>query len=455
MDDTSTPDLLASPKSTPPHRFWDSMSPDRNPTVAVDMDHPLEIAIRDAELLIAFAVQSNRLIGKERIEQINQAVYALRDAGSNHTPEQVTAFWVAYDALAVMLAPQSGFSIRATLHETTKPFHKNMTFWIALTALALFLFALIMQWNWLAGKSVVERGEQLGQQRAELLKKFDDSAARWESEHQRMAALCARVQFSLLRCRWYGEPGTVSINEKDKIGAESEAQLIAHEITARKTELDRLSAESQRIFDHSNPIEAMLDNWHDRIGAVCRNGWLARICPFDYRKQTDEENLAKLTVSAMVKQINESEAQKAVIHSYHETLTLEAIKRKLAWSHFDRFSKLTLETRLVLDNIGTYLIPLLMGMLGALTYILRGISMQLKDHSFTPKLIAMQFNRVCLGAIAGVFGSLVTPLGDVKFGGVPPLFIPFFFGYAIEVMFALIDRVVKNITMPQGSPPKG
>ena len=450
MDDTSTPGLLASPKPTAPHRFWDRMSPIHNRTVAVDMDHPLETAIRDAELLIAFAVQSNRLIGKERIEQINQAIYDLRDAGTNHNAEQVSAFWVAYDSLAVMLAPQSGFSIRATLHETTKPFYQNMTFWIALTALALFLFALVMQWNWLAGKSVVERGEQLGLQRTELLKKFDDSAARWESEHRRMAALCVRVQFSLSRCAWYGVPGAATITEKDKIGAESEAQMMAQEITARKTELDRLSAESQRVFEQFNPIELMLDNWHDRIGSVCRNGWLSRVCPFDYGKQTDEEKLVQRTIFAMVEQIKESEAKKAASHSYQETLTLEAVKRKLAWSHFDRFAKLTLETRLMLDNIGTYIIPLLMGMLGALTYILRGISMQLKDHSFTPKLIAMQFNRVCLGAIAGVFGSLVTPLGDIKFGGVPPLFIPFFFGYSIEVMFALLDRVVKNITMPQG-----
>lgn len=61
--------------------------------------------------------------------------------------------------------------------------------------------------------------------------------------------------------------------------------------------------------------------------------------------------------------------------------------------------------------------------------------------------------RICLGAIAGVFGGLLASAGDAAFKSLSlsSLFVPFVFGYGIEIQLALLDRVVRTFTQPETS----
>lgn len=68
-----------------------------------------------------------------------------------------------------------------------------------------------------------------------------------------------------------------------------------------------------------------------------------------------------------------------------------------------------------------------------------------------PVSASVSIVRICLGAVAGVFGSLILPASDTGLKSLPPLFVPFVFGYGIEILFSLLDRLVKSFT--QGEPP--
>jgi hypothetical protein len=96
-----------------------------------------------------------------------------------------------------------------------------------------------------------------------------------------------------------------------------------------------------------------------------------------------------------------------------------------------------------------YLFPLILGLLGALTYILRTLNTQIRDYCYTRSTSKLSFVRICLGMIAGLLGGMLIPPGDDILKAIPPLVLPFFFGYAVEVVFTFLDRIVKSFVEEQ------
>jgi len=107
-------------------------------------------------------------------------------------------------------------------------------------------------------------------------------------------------------------------------------------------------------------------------------------------------------------------------------------------------AELLLRSRNVLTSMTEHCIPLLMGVLGAFAFMLRTLTMELRNHTRQRSSAGLALIRVCLGAIAGVFG--VALLADAEKGplvGISPLVVPFLFGYGIEIVFSVMDRIVQ------------
>lgn len=97
----------------------------------------------------------------------------------------------------------------------------------------------------------------------------------------------------------------------------------------------------------------------------------------------------------------------------------------------------------ILSLLEKYAFPVLLGLLGAVTYILRSLIVQIREYSFTTSFASLSFVRITLGMMAGLLGGLLIPTGDGVLKSVPPLAFPFLFGYAVEVVFTFLDKVVK------------
>ena len=119
----------------------------------------------------------------------------------------------------------------------------------------------------------------------------------------------------------------------------------------------------------------------------------------------------------------------------------------------------------VLQSIATYALPFLLGFLGACTYILRRISLDIANRTFDPNSNIRYSLRLALGPLAGVAISLFfnfpdgAAVGDVKKVGpilaveyLSPLALAFISGYAVELLFSLMDRIVSAFS---GSQTKG
>jgi hypothetical protein len=100
--------------------------------------------------------------------------------------------------------------------------------------------------------------------------------------------------------------------------------------------------------------------------------------------------------------------------------------------------------QLYYGTLASYLLPIIFGMLGAVTFGLRELRRRADLANGRPRGGPMMaILRIC---IAGLAGYLVTVTGDI-FSEVqaPAIFIAFLLGYSIDVFFALLDRAVLRI----------
>jgi len=94
--------------------------------------------------------------------------------------------------------------------------------------------------------------------------------------------------------------------------------------------------------------------------------------------------------------------------------------------------------------IGAYILPLFYGLLGAYAYVLRVLSEEIKNITYSQDSDIKYILRINLGALAGLgVGLLFTPdAGHLIALNLPPLTLAFIAGYSIEFVFTTIDKFI-------------
>jgi predicted nucleic acid-binding Zn-ribbon protein len=95
----------------------------------------------------------------------------------------------------------------------------------------------------------------------------------------------------------------------------------------------------------------------------------------------------------------------------------------------------------VLVILQSYILPLLYGVLGASSFILRTLSQQIKDVTFSEENRVQNPVRISLGALAGIMVGFLLPTDEATsfLGSVSPLALAFLVGYNIDFFFAIMD----------------
>jgi len=104
-------------------------------------------------------------------------------------------------------------------------------------------------------------------------------------------------------------------------------------------------------------------------------------------------------------------------------------------------------------GISIFLLPILYSTIGALAYILRTISSQLKSITFSQNSPIRHAVRLFLGVMMGlVVGAFSTVTTDLN---LQPLAIAFLAGYGVEVFFSTFDSIIDRFKTQQLEPPDG
>lgn len=128
--------------------------------------------------------------------------------------------------------------------------------------------------------------------------------------------------------------------------------------------------------------------------------------------------------------------------------------------------------------VGLFVLPVLYGLLGALAYVLRQLSLDLVQVTFTPLSVVRYRLRLLLGALAGLSAAWFLKIDIADFGGGPAptaqamggasnvdlsgivlsngaadflgaagtWAVAFLAGYSVELLFAALDRMVESFT---------
>jgi hypothetical protein len=107
-----------------------------------------------------------------------------------------------------------------------------------------------------------------------------------------------------------------------------------------------------------------------------------------------------------------------------------------------RINVILARTPFVLVALQAYLLPLLYGLLGACTYVLRMLSRDVHSYSYTPDSHIRYKIRLVLGTLSGLAITWFFEPGSETLKSLSPLALAFMAGYSVEILFAAMDRFV-------------
>jgi hypothetical protein len=90
-----------------------------------------------------------------------------------------------------------------------------------------------------------------------------------------------------------------------------------------------------------------------------------------------------------------------------------------------------------------FVLPVLLGTIGALAYVLRSTSEQIRSKTFSTVSPVRNLVRIVLGALMGVVIGLFTDLSGKA--NLQPLAIAFLAGYGVEPVFSLFDGLIARL----------
>lgn len=98
-----------------------------------------------------------------------------------------------------------------------------------------------------------------------------------------------------------------------------------------------------------------------------------------------------------------------------------------------------------------YILPLLYGLIGGLTFVLRELRSDVRKYTLDKESTIKYILRIILGAVAGMsvglFWSDIENAQAVGFSSIPlsPMLLAFLAGYCVEHVLGFIDKIIKNI----------
>jgi hypothetical protein len=106
-----------------------------------------------------------------------------------------------------------------------------------------------------------------------------------------------------------------------------------------------------------------------------------------------------------------------------------------------------------LETSSSYLLPLILGLLGAATQVLRSVARRISQQSLNTTLLPAYYIRVLLGYIIGtiiglfmlpsVAGNSANPFSFLT--SLPLLTAAFIAGYGVEILFTALDKFVNDL----------
>jgi hypothetical protein len=426
-------------------------------------EKPLRESLEDASVLLWFATREGKPVSKETVEHIVQAQSMLSER--RRDPEVEGQFWVAFRDLATAIRPVSVDSILATY---SYPFgdhgrpsehpvgwrawwgapggrrrlvdaastKKRYSSWSVIVLCCL----LIVQIYWFIGTTF---RTDLENHRAEL----DRIAGSLREMAPAVKAAQAMVrskedQLGVIKGEWTTDSAGSSTG-----GAQ--ATLLNSDLDAMRKEQSRLALDYANVTRRGSRVilmlkgnAAMLAWWdvftdfagltgHDAASTADAAQLQAASLP------ADPDDAAVSYYADFAQAMDQADDLQQKIVSIENALVNDQLKVEIS----------LLNSKSTLDILSQYVLPLLYGLLGSLAYILRTLSSEIQNVTFTRGSEIRYSLRWPLGMLGGVtVGLFFDPANLTGLAAITPLGLAFLAGYGVELLFTGLDRLVSAFT---------
>jgi hypothetical protein len=433
-------------------------------------EKPLRESVEDASVLLWYATREGKPVSKETVEHIVAAQAVL--STKTRDPEVEGQFWIAFRDLATAIRPVSVDSILATYSypfgDHGRPERRRgwRAWWFgrggrrrlvdaattkkkySICSIIVLCCLLLVQIYWYIGTTF---RTDLETHRAELDRIAGSlrEMAPAVKAAQAMADMKGQ-QLELYRQRRTAEARAASTPPSAALDGETNLEQLAGELDAIKGEESRLilayanvTRRGSRVILMLKGNSAMLAWWDvftDFAGLSGGAGGDPEP-PVDMKPipaTASPNNGDKIIYYADFSQDTDREGDlQAKIVSIENALVNDQLGVEIS----------LLNSKSTLDILSQYVLPLLYGLLGSLAYILRTLSREIHNVTFTRGSEIRYSLRWPLGMLGGVtVGLFFDPSDLTGFAVITPLGLAFLAGYGVELLFTGLDRMVSAFT---------
>ncbi len=384
----------------------------------------IEAAVQEAQLLVAYVGHAGTIdFDPELLDVFITSKFLIRE--NKWTPEAEAEFWSAYDRMAALIKPVTIESLRSTMpvygaagkgKNAAAGARTNAAAAVfryrILASLALF-FLLLAQIYWIVGAKLNRDLEEFFQEIETI-----------ETQIQKLSQFAQNRQ-----------------DDQDQ-------------------ELRKLETDREYFIQQFGATYKLLQSWN-RVWQTLLfiDEFEEKVTPYAALKYEEELKALQADIRAFEASLKTPSIVEGM--SREKSAALDALlqeerEMKLAHERDKARHKLFL-TRIssdfTLNALQIYFLPLLYGMLGACTYVLRRIARDIRDLTYSYDAEIRYRLRLALGALAGMaVGWFLDPAGVAGIGNFSPLALAFLAGYNVEVFFSMMDKLVEALNNLVPSP---
>jgi predicted nucleic acid-binding Zn-ribbon protein len=439
-----------------------------------------EDAVDDAQYLVAYAASKCRgKIDEHTLKTLVNAKRLVEDKQHVVSADFEAEFWLAYQDIWELVRPVTAESIKATERHSRSTVTGYIIF-----AFSFLILLLILQIYWVIGN-------QLNTQLDDLLQKQTEYSQKIIQNNNEFKAIELRFKQADVDSGNFEANGKVytfysSLNwERDTLANSSVNNQLQSDIASLNAQLERSSA---ILLTWSSPWNWLINKGDDgytadikkinvkilaqdkkiaedpdgskaaqkEIGKV--NSQIKELEKSLLSLQTNPEaNTEQITqINSQIDKLKLSSAQPRLVAEQlinQANQDLENLKQQLAalerQQKGDASRQALLATQFVLVILASYLLPLVYGILGAATSVLRALSKKIEEVTFSEDTGIQNLLRISLGALAGIvvgwFSFLLPNEAGNFLGTVSPLAVAFLVGYNIELFFSSMDVAINRV----------
>lgn len=425
-----------------PGRVFRRATPDAAELVAVRPEMPaamqlaqLRKAVAEIRTLMEFAVTSNRKLDDKIIEAAMEKIGALGDL-STDTPvplDKEAAFWKVYQTLAQATVPVTAASIESSRRAARTRF--GTTARHAVVAALLFVMLAVLQVLWVIGTTLRTDLDKSDKAIAEQ----EDKRRPLDGDLRRLSLVHRRITDEMPR------PAPGAPPAPPKPDAAKQLRELDEKAYELKMQTEVVDQNLEVLRNQREPLVELIQGWYTRMTV---NRW--PMSADEQIRDLEKKLHEKETAQRIQREVAERAARDRSFFSrvqasasFVDFQEIDGLRARLGRARDQRVVELKHRADLILETMQKYVFPVLLGLLGALTYILRTLIVEIRGYSHMANFSSLSLVRISLGMMAGLLGGMLLPQGDNVLKSLPPLGLSFLFGYAVEVVFAFLDRIVK------------